>query len=58
MDKLVGKLKADAEVFFTDAQLQLEKGNAAAGRRARKVSMDLEKALKEFRKLSVAVSKK
>jgi len=58
MDKLIGKLRADAEVFFTDAQNQLEKGNKAAGMRARKVSLDLEKALKEFRKKSVEASKK
>jgi len=58
MDKLIEKLKADAEAFFTDAQSQFEKGNNAAGRRARKFSMDLEKALKEFRKKSVEISKK
>jgi len=58
MDKLIEKLRTDAEVFFTEAQNQLEKGNAAAGRRARKISMDLEKALKEFRKQSVEVAKK
>jgi hypothetical protein len=58
MDKLIEKLKADAEAFFADAQNQLEKGNAAAGRRARKYSLDLEKSLKEFRKQSVEASKK
>jgi len=58
MNELVEKLKADAEAFFTDALNQVEKGNNAAGRRARKVSMELEKGLKEFRKKSVEVSKK
>ena len=58
MDKLIEKLKADAEAFFADAQSQLEKGNKAAGMRARKTSLDLEKALKEFRKKSVEASKK
>lgn len=58
MDKLIEKMRADAEAFFTDAQGQLEKGNNAAGRRARKYSLDLEKSLKEFRKLSIEASKK
>jgi hypothetical protein len=58
MDKLIGKLRTDADAFFADAQSQLEKGNKAAGMRARKLSLDLEKALKEFRKKSVEASKK
>jgi hypothetical protein len=58
MDKLIEKMKADAEAFFADAQNQVEKGNSAAGRRARKFSLDLEKSLKEFRKQSIEVSKK
>jgi len=58
MDKLIEKLRTDAGAFFTDAQSQLEKGNKAAGMRARKLSLDLEKALKEFRKKSVEASKK
>jgi len=58
MDKLIEQLRANAEAFFVDAQNQLEKGNNAAGRRARKVSIDMERALKEFRKKSVEASKK
>jgi len=58
MDKLVEKLRADAEIFFADATSQVEKGNKAAGMRARKISLDMEKALKEFRKKSVEASKK
>ena len=58
MDKLVEKLKADAEMFFADAASQVEKGNKAAGMRARKLSLDMEKALKEFRKKSIEASKK
>jgi len=38
--------------------LQIEKGNKAAGTRARKSSLDLEKLLKEFRKVSLEASKK
>lgn len=58
MKDLVGKIKAGFEAFAKDADLQVEKGNKAAGTRARKSSLDLEKLLKEFRKVSVEESKK
>ena len=58
MDKLVNKFRTDVEVFLTEAQSQIEKGNKAAGTRARKASLELEKALKEFRKKSLEASKK
>jgi hypothetical protein len=44
--------------FQTDSKLQHEKGNKAAGTRARKASLELEKTLKEFRKKSVDADKK
>lgn len=43
--------------FSKDANLQMEKGNKAAGTRARKVSLELEKFLKQFRKESLEASK-
>jgi len=58
MEELVNKIKAESEAFATDANLQVEKGNKAAGSRARKSSLDLEKLLKEFRKASLVASKK
>ncbi|MEI6753022.1 MAG: histone H1 [Paludibacter sp.] len=58
MKELVNKIKAEFEAFATDADLQVEKGNKAAGTRARKSSLDLEKLLKEFRKVSIEASKK
>ncbi|HET7733271.1 MAG TPA: histone H1 [Paludibacter sp.] len=58
MEQLVNKIKAEFEAFATDANLQIEKGNKAAGTRARKSSLDLEKLLKEFRKVSLDESKK
>ena len=58
MEELVSKIKAEFESFTTDADLQIEKNNKAAGTRARKSSLDLEKLLKEFRKVSVEESKK
>jgi hypothetical protein len=58
MEELVSKIKAEFETLATDANLQIEKGNKAAGTRARKSSLDLEKLLKEFRKASLEASKK
>ena len=43
--------------FSKDAGLQIEKGNKAAGTRARKASLELEKLLKQFRKESLEASK-
>ena len=57
MEELVGKIKAEFESFITDADLQIEKSNKAAGTRARKVSLELEKLLKQFRKESLEASK-
>ena len=45
------------EALKTDAALQQENGNKAAGTRARKSSLELEKLLKEFRKASLEASK-
>ncbi len=57
MKDLVAKLQADVDAFFKDAEAQIEKGNKAAGTRARKASLGIEKALKEFRKKSLEASK-
>lgn len=57
MKNLVPKINAEIENFQTNAQLQLEKGNKAAGTRARKAALELSKLLKEFRKVSVSASK-
>lgn len=58
MKNLVEKLKENFEAFAKDAESQIENGNKAAGQRARKVSLDIEKALKDFRKKSIEVTKK
>ena len=44
--------------FEKDANAQLENGNKAAGTRARKASLEIEKTMKEFRKASLEDSKK
>ena len=57
MKELVEKIFAEVEVFTVNAQAQVEKGNKAAGARARKAALELMKDLKECRKVSVAESK-
>ena len=56
MKELVESIKAAYAVFEENAQKNFE-GNKAAGARARKVSLELEKAMKEFRKKSVEAGK-
>ena len=58
MENLVAKIKEEIEVFVANADAQVEKGNKAAGARARKAALDIMKNLKEFRKVSVAEAKK
>lgn len=53
MKDLLVKITAEIEAFQTNSQSQLEKGNSAAGSRARKSSLELRKLLKEFRKESI-----
>lgn len=58
MKELVEKLNEAFAAFTEDANLQLEKGNKAAGTRARKSSLEIEKMMKEFRKISLEEAKK
>lgn len=58
MENLVKNLNELFADFMKDANSQVENGNKAAGTRARKTSLAIEKALKEFRKVSVEASKK
>ncbi len=58
MKELVAQINAQAEVFAANAAAQVEKGNKAAGTRARKAALELTKLLKEFRKVSVEEAKK
>ena len=57
MTELVEKIQEKYAAFTTDAALQVEKGNKAAGTRARKASLELEKMMKEFRKASLEAAK-
>lgn len=57
MNELVTKIQEAYEAFATNANLQAEKGNKAAGTRARKASLEIEKLMKQFRKASLEASK-
>ncbi len=58
MKAILEKINAAVAAFNEDAAAQAEKGNKAAGTRARKASLEIEKAMKEFRKASLEASKK
>ena len=57
MKALVEQIKAEMAAFTKDADAQVEKGNKAAGARARKSALTLSKLLKDFRKVSVEATK-
>jgi len=57
MEKLVKQLEISFTAFIEDANSQIVKGNKAAGTRARKASLEMEKMLKDFRKKSLEAAK-
>ena len=57
MKNLMPKIEKEIALFTENAKLQTEKGNKAAGTRARKAALELSKLLKEFRKKSVEIAK-
>jgi len=58
MKELLAKIAAAVEAFNTNSTAQAENGNKAAGTRARKASLEIEKLMKEFRKASLEAAKK
>ena len=50
MKELVDQIKAEYAAFVQNADAQVEKGNKAAGARARKAALNLMKLMKDFRK--------
>jgi len=58
MKNLLENLNQLITEFTKDATDQAERGTKTAGARARKNSLAIEKALKEFRKISIEASKK
>ncbi len=57
MKELLDQIKVEIDNFTVNADAQLEKGNKAAGTRARKAALNLSKLMKDFRKASVEASK-
>ena len=57
METLVVNLNQLFADFQKNSAAQVENGNKAAGARARKTSLAIEKALKEFRKVSIEAGK-
>lgn len=57
MKELVDQIRAQYEIFAANAEAQVEKGNKAAGTRARKAALEISKLMKDFRKASLDASK-
>ena len=58
MENLLKEIQEKLDAFVKDAEAQVEKGNKAAGTRARKASLELTKMFKEFRAKSIDAAKK
>lgn len=58
MKELFDQINAQFEAFKSEAEQHIEKGNKAAGTRARKAALEVSKLMKDFRKVSVEESKK
>ena len=57
IEQLLKEISRVSEALLTDGMLQSERGNKAAGLRARKASLKLERLSKAFRKASLEASK-
>ena len=57
IEQLLKEIRQASEALLTDGTLQSERGNKAAGIRARKASLELERLTKAFRKASLEADK-
>ena len=57
IEGLLNEIRRASEALLTDGTLQSERGNRAAGIRARKASLELERLTKAFRKASLEADK-
>ena len=57
IEKLLQEIRQTSEALLSDGTLQSERGNKAAGLRARKASLEWERLTKAFRKASLEVTK-
>ena len=58
IEQLLKEIRRASEALLTNGTLQCERGNKAAGTRARKASLELERLTKAFRKASIEATKK
>ncbi|MEG1572977.1 MAG: histone H1 [Bacteroidales bacterium] len=58
MENLMKQISEQIAIFTENAEAHVEKGNKAAGGRARKATLELTKLFKEFRKSSIEDAKK
>lgn len=56
MNEIISEIENITASFLKDARSQFDKGNKAAGLRARRASLNLEPLLKRFRKISLEAS--
>ncbi|MBO8432852.1 MAG: histone H1 [Bacteroidetes bacterium] len=56
-EELLKEIRRVSEALLTDGALQNERNNKAAGVRARKASLELERLTKAFRKASLETDK-
>ena len=56
MKAVLEQISTIGDTLIRNADAQIEKGNKAAGLRARRASLELEPLLKRFRKLSLEAS--
>lgn len=57
IEKLLQEIRQTSEALLTNGTLQSERGNKAAGIRARKASLELDRLTKAFRKASLEADK-
>ena len=57
IEQLLKEIRQASEALLTDGTLQSERANKAAGIRARKASLELERLTKAFRKASLEADK-
>ena len=57
IEQLLKEIRQASEALLTYGTLQSERGNKAAGIRARKASLELERLTKAFRKASLEADK-
>ena len=57
IEGLLNEIRRASEALLTNGTLHSERGNKAAGARARKASLEVERLTKAFRKASIEADK-